>query len=602
MIVKPQVVTSLLGALKYIREDIAANGNLRPSAPITFGDPDELLLDVAASRPSTRPFAVIISYCETLKEVGVEVIRSEARQYLEACAGGVSLDRFPWLVSIHERTCGCDAHLIAIPLDLYTGLVLPLFCRDKTMVELNELLPRRWDLQRGRASPGDWWRRKLETPPAKAMSPAAAAWFVATDAAITDGIRAGMYGSRAEVVAALRDAGARVEAVFFTHVVICYDNKNYTVRGGKYSGRFDFDTFSGRAGAVPQRDLAACRKEIAKLDLEISALVTVRKATFRRFGRECAYTAGARLPHRIAAHLRQCPADLHSQSAKHIESNRSYARNPIGVTSGLAEDTDNSGVYGPGIDRPLVVRSLDGSRKRWRNSQVTGDPSGPGGGVGGLIDETSAAPEIDRLGVPDPETGWVDLGDLRKRKSGAGDLPTALPSSAVTVATYSLVGEPVVGWATQQFLQIEKERQKHEREHTEFFRNLDGIFNRMRKNRERSAAAHRELREGTRHAPGAQPRPAGVPGGLADAGPKPVRRDGNPLVEPGRENCGDERPNRRRELGQRRSRAAFAGLYSEHASAVHNLAAAFRALSPVRISAPRSGFVSETDRTMEVML
>ena len=101
---------------------------------------------------------------------------------------------------------------------------------------------------------------------------------------------------------------------------------------------------------------------------------------------------------------------------------------------------------------------------------------------------------------------------------------------------------------------------------------------------------------------GAEPRPAGVPGGLADAGPKPVRRDGNPLVEPGRENCGDERPNRRRELGQRRSRAAFARLYSQHASAVHNFAAAFRALSPLRTSAPRSGFVGESDQEMEVML
>jgi hypothetical protein len=602
MIVKPQVVTSLFGALKYMREDIAANGNLRPSAPITFGDPEELLLDVAASRPSTRPFAVIISYHETLKEVGVDVIRSESRQYLEACAGGVSLRRFPWLVSIHARTCGCDAHLIAIPFDLYTGLVLPLFCRERTMVELNELLPRRWDLQRGRASPGDWWRRKLETPPAKAMSPAAAAWFVATDAAITDGLRAGIYGSREEVIDALRDAGARVEAVFFTHIVILYANKTYTLRGGKYSGRFDFDTFGGCAGAVPRRDPAACGEEIAKLDVEISALVSVREATFRRFGRERAYTVDARLPHRIAAHLRQYRAGLHSQSAQHIEGDRNYARNPIGVTSGLAKNTDSSSGYGAGIDGALVVRPVDGSRNKWRNSQITGDPSGPGGGVGGLVDENSGATEIDRFGVPDPETGWVDLGDLRKRKSGAGDLPTALPSSAVTVATYSLVGEPVVGWATYHFQSVEEKRKKHEREHKEFFRNLDGIFIRMRKNRERSAAAHRELRTGTRHAPGAEPRPAGVPGGLADAGPKPVRRDGNPLVEPGRENCGDERPNRRRELGQRRSRAAFARLYSQHASAVHNFAAAFRALSPLRTSAPRSGFVGESDQEMEVML
>ena len=455
MIIKPVVLGDVVGAMRYLREMVSANGNPRPQAPILTGDSEEMLLQVVRSRPSTRPFAVILSYYESLEKVGVEVIITECRRYLEVCAGGMPLDRIAWRAAIHARHHGCDAHLIACPIDLHTGLVLPLFARDRAMVQLNELLPRWWDLQRGRASPGDWWRRSMYTTPPRAMAPDAAAWFVATDVAIADGIRAGMYGSREEVVAALRDAGARVEAVFFTHIVICYDNKNYTVRGGKYSGRFDFDTFSGRAGAVPQRDHAACSEEIARLDVKISALFSRRKETFRRFGRDCAYTAGARLPHRIAAHLRQCPADLHSQSAKHIESNRSYARDPIGVTSGLAENTDNSGVYGPGIDRPLVVRSLDGSRKRWRNSQVTGDPSGPGGGVGGLIDETSAAPEIDRLGVPDPETGWVDLGDLRKRKSGAGDLPTALPSSAVTVATYSLVGEPVVGWATHHLQSVE---------------------------------------------------------------------------------------------------------------------------------------------------
>ena len=493
MIVKPQVVTSLFGALKYIREDIAANGNLRPSAPITFGDPDELLLDVAASRPSTRPFAVIISYFETLKEVGVEVIRSEARQYLEACAGGMSLDRFPWLVSIHERTCGCDAHLIAIPLDLYTGLVLPLFCRDKTMVELNELLPRRWDLQRGRASPGDWWRRKLETPPAKAMSPAAAAWFVATDAAITDGIRAGMYGSRAEVVAALRDAGARVEAVFFTHVVICYDNKNYTVRGGKYSGRFDFDTFSGRAGAGPRRDPAACGEEIARLNAEISALFSRRKETFRRFSKGCTRTASARFPERIAAHLRQCRAGFYPE----FEGGSRFQREALNGASGMAEDPHPHQFDIVGVDNGVDARSPGSWFEGSGTGELTVGPGRPGGGLPGGRSEATTAAEFGGHGALNVEAGWLGLGHMRRSGRRATVVPTARPGPAVSKESCFEADEQDVGWATQQFLQIEKERKKHEREHTEFIRNLDEISRRIREKRERSAAAYREREQDT---------------------------------------------------------------------------------------------------------
>lgn len=158
MIIKPVVLGDVVGAMRYLREMVSANGNPRPQAPILTGDSEEMLLQVVRSRPSTRPFAVILSYYESLEKVGVEVIITECRRYLEVCAGGMPLDRIVWRAAIHARHHGCDAHLIACPIDLHTGLVLPLFARDRAMVQLNELLPRWWDLQRGRASPGDWWR------------------------------------------------------------------------------------------------------------------------------------------------------------------------------------------------------------------------------------------------------------------------------------------------------------------------------------------------------------------------------------------------------------------------------------------------------------
>jgi hypothetical protein len=354
-------IASVRGGAEYNGGPIASNGELRVAPPITNDRQVERLLDIAISMPHLAPFSVVNSYAESLERVGLKRVVFEAQELMRLHAGGLPLWCFSWDCWVHRRTNGCDAHTIAVPLDLASGRVLPLFVRDKTMVQLVEKTCRMWDLEQGRSSPQDWWRRSdLHNPtPRKLDLAEEIKWFRSTDDHIADWIRAGMITDRAGVLKALADAGAIVgEDKYFPHIVATYGKKTFSLRRGKYSRRFSFDTLGGRAGQVPERDPAASAAEIDQIGRELPRLRSEREAVFARFRRKPSLGIPRGFSQRLAQYLPAYVGGLEGLARSHDDRDLGPVervapgdgRYPSEMAMGGGVRTDRPGLLGN--DRP----------------------------------------------------------------------------------------------------------------------------------------------------------------------------------------------------------------------------------------------------------
>lgn len=223
----------------YCAGGVTSAGQARVSKPKEYGHPVENLLAVAVTHPGLSIFLGILSYAETLLQVGVGTILGEARQLITALAGGLPLIRILWRLYVHDRgPNGCDGHLLIFPLDLLTGKILPLYCRDRTSVAITEKLPRLLDLEANRANPWDHWRINPMPTVREVLAGEARAWFVETTTLLIDGLRFGTYHTREDVVQGYKDAGAEILAVNCHDIMVSHNGHAYEIRGGIVSQRF----------------------------------------------------------------------------------------------------------------------------------------------------------------------------------------------------------------------------------------------------------------------------------------------------------------------------------------------------------------------------
>lgn len=285
-LIKPQIVEDLAHAHSYCANGITGVGKPREAEAIVVGHSLDKLEAIAQAHPGLRIFVTIISYAEGILKVGVDRIVQESLELLRAHLGQLPLYRVLWRVYIHTRgKLGCDGHLLGIPLDLLTGKVLPLIPRDKLAVAINEKLPRLWDLELDRANPLDWFRLDLRPVEPAGLPRSELNWLRDTYALLADGLRAGLYANYADMLQALRDAGATIIQSYYHHIVIEHENHQYPLWGTLFSQRFPHHAVSGSAGKILERDPATSAIEAASLRKEVAPLLAGRAKTFERFTR-----------------------------------------------------------------------------------------------------------------------------------------------------------------------------------------------------------------------------------------------------------------------------------------------------------------------------
>ena len=433
----------------FLGEDLEENP---PKKTVTFKPPEEDEFHPAADNLSSRCFSVVTSYAESLETIGLDRIAKEARERLQMHAGGLSLSRFAWSFWIHQRENGCDVHIVAIPLDFLTDRVLPLFARDTVMCDFTEKTFRLWDLQNNRASPDDWWRRSMTTATPRGLSASETLWFAATDSHIADWLRAGIIRSRDDVIAALQQAGARIEGIYYTHIVFHHENQKYTLKGGKYSAKFPFDTTSGSANRTIGRDPAAREAEIARLVPEVADLGARRAEVFERFTRWKSLENPRGFSRRVAKYL-PGNAEWMGEMAREFGKKHSHgigecAPNQQGGPHHVASMPDKNGVDRSAFDRDLGTNCRLSNLLRPTVDGVK-DPAGkPSAGSNHREGANRRNPSeigsaAHAAGAPEPllRHGWIGLG-AEQYGPELGHGPTSGPISGCSAESIAPLSRP----------------------------------------------------------------------------------------------------------------------------------------------------------------
>lgn len=483
---KPDPAIGPQEANEYGKDLFSRNGAARPAQPISIGCTEEQLMDLALSWPDIQCFYIIISYLEPLRVVGIGNVEWEAKELLAAHLGGLSLSRVVWHGWVHSRgEVGCDLHLCALPLDLLTDKILPLFCRDRTMVAISEKLLRIWDLENNRASPRDWWRLSLEIKAPTNLRPHHRQWLADTHWLIRDALRAGSITCRADVVQALRDAGAVIVSEHYHHIAIKYENTPITLRGTFYSERFPFDTVSGTAGKIPARNPADCVAEIRALREALPPLLAKRAKLFRRFGRYSRLAGSPDLPAGLAKPIEVLRGGGSENSSPAVGPAAGGDQNESRDARGLATDDQGSVDVGNSVCADRRRSILFPTESRLEDHRIGGgtgdtrkDPAGQSG-------RESRNPSADQCAGDHVRGGRGDLGPARPGAPHPADQGPVvdLPPRAISVIN-SPVSKPAVDVAAansffDHFTIIEAELDEYEYKRTHRIRQFGESISRI---------------------------------------------------------------------------------------------------------------------------
>lgn len=508
MVGPKHIVSTASEGGKYNQGPTCGNGDPRIAKPLCEPSMVEQLMDIALSFPrlSVRCFSVVNSYAEPLEIVGMSRVIREAEDRLRLHAGGLSLTRIAWAYWVHQRPDGCDVHIIAMPLDLLSGLILPLHARDETICGLTEKTFRLWDLQHGRASPEDWWRRDLVTPAPEGLSVEETKWFVETDIYIVDWLRAGKIRNRDDVITALEEAGARfaeTESKFFTHLIFTHGQQKYIIYGGKYSQKFTFNTVSGSAGRFPERNPADRAAEIARLVSEIDQLRVSRGEVYRRFDRFQNIPETRGVSPKLERHLLRDVGNLERVAR---ETDGIHSPGVSGFPQVDGRYSGHVGESGLG-DHPLASshdRVLGGSQNHSGTAgetfhcgrNPTAGPSASDGNAAGSSGRGDQ--EIEGGGArksasqPSLRPGRVDLGPGKFRPA-TGERPTSGPVSGSSAQSVNSEPEHTIWY--DHYIACETELNTHEQRRTERKRLIAEIIASLAEGAARAAASLRRVAE-----------------------------------------------------------------------------------------------------------
>lgn len=462
----------------YLGGNMCANGSPREAEPIMSWEQWERFCDVARSAPdlSRRIFSGGFSYLEKIELVGLNRMDWEMREFCRAVSGYLPQERVLSTDTKHPRKNGSDIHTLILPIDLLTGLTLPLFPRDKTCVELIEKLQELWDLQENRASPHDYFRRRLSSPALRNVSGEVSEWFRATDACLVDWLRAGLIRSRSDLIAGLEAAGATIKRTFYTKIIIIYANNKIVLRGGKYSAKFPYDTISGCAGAPHKRNPASYDRRNEELGEKISELRARRAASFGRFRRHENLTNPRGFSSRVTKYVR-------TQQAADGSMFFGYAD---GISTGIGSDenmlrgkppTLASDDTSPRLGVGRIPADLGRSEHPKKHIRITKDESccritnqGNGGNPAGFGSEPSRSPELAFSDTEDASIlrpGRIGLGSGRSEDTARGPKSPGIvsvgPSAALTREDDDPEAPTCTDWIDH-YLAAESERKKYEHE------------------------------------------------------------------------------------------------------------------------------------------